>query len=622
MSSIFDKLKTFSFLSEAKQDPPEDQSKSFIFLYVPDAKMRGALKSKMSELGAAVRQAPNLGKPGSYKRDECVVELYDGANVSEIEAYIDKMGSAMQRITLDDAHKQMFYKYYQDLAMDTGTQLEHIKKEIDNLIKQNVPIDSRMAAAVTDAVNAAKNKSRLAKNNIQSNPDAIQKKKYTGELAQLDATIKSMETQIKQFSDEHINKIRSMFKTVDYADKETALNMLVRIKLEINKMKKDGILEPFWEKQFGNKLVDAQRKLGLSEELFNKTLNNGIGEMLAYYLLKFMYTEQKTEDQLAEEYAMVMRALENERRSIDADTYNRLSKMAKEAMETKAALMKGIKEKEEGKLKVETGSEAEGGGAVAIVPTTEVANEYNLKVRIPLNKGVVITDVERFKGKSKKNIDAEKEMLRKSVVARGEVTLFNLMGYTPKGKAAGVIAAYDPFRQHVGETVEVFSRNTLGILGAVMGKDGKSVGEGIGKFLKHELIGDPGEVNPTLAQGEMWLRNKFSVHRLTRMEPKSVSVEASNANLLKEDAAPGATPGGDGMNQPGMIGGMGDPHAPTPDQKPKAGDKDFVSNSGSGDNFNPRKKKEDDEPNLPAVKKMDESVLNFDSFRDEMYNNK
>jgi len=178
----------------------------------------------------------------------------------------------------------------------------------------------------------------------------------------------------------------------------------------------------------------------------------------------------------------------------------------------------------------------------------------------------------------------------------------------------------------MGEVTEVFARNTIGLIGLVTGRTGKDAGEGIGRFLKYELIGEPSEVNPALAQGEMWLRNKFNVHSAIGLEPTSKSAEANSAKLL-EDAVPAAAPGGDGMNTPGMIGNAGNPHAPTPDQKPAAGDKAFASNSGSGDDFNPRKKKDDEKKEQPGIalsgaNKVNENVLDFNSFRSALYNNK
>jgi hypothetical protein len=105
-----------------------------------------------------------------------------------------------------------------------------------------------------------------------------------------------------------------------------------------------------------------------------------------------------------------------------------------------------------------------------------------------------------------------------------------------------------------------------------------------------------------------------TMHAKNKTINDNLQAEYDSNNAVNECEGAGSAPGGDGMNTPATVSGSGNPVAPTPDQTPVAGQKGFSSpeKSGSGDKFNPKKKKK------PVV---NEHVMDFETFKNAIYDN-
>lgn len=610
MSSIFDGVKGFTeanavALPEAKQAGKPAIEKVMMVKVSPERYSEFA--NAVTGLNGEVIPSTSRNKPHAY-----YVVVGDDVESNELSDYLKKTIAAGGAVSLgmDQADKHQFNEEY----------LKSVKEELikaATVVDAGGEMDRRTTAALAKIVRSARRKYRMLDDSIEASQNPQQKKTWHAEKSKIEGSINAITAKVEDAESDRIRGVSNILNGIDYANKDTAVFQLASAVTAINIMKKEGTLGEHWNRVFAHKIIEIKEKLNMPPDAFKQGIENGVGTNLAYYLTKFIYGDQKDVQQVADEYAIVMEALDAQRRQLDPDTYERLKKMAHETMETKVAVLKGIKEHPE--LVVDKGDRPEDTGNVAIAPTEGAVMEYVMKVRLPLGKSVVIEDVEQFKSKGKAGKGDEDQKYARSVLARTEVTLFNLMGYNPKGTAAAVISAYDPLRRHAGEVLQIASKDTIGLLASVVaGKAGKNFGTGVGRFLKYELVQDPMQVNPALADGEIWLRNKFNVFRLLDLEKKHRAFENPEpgrhgeglTGRITEDAAPGAAPvsgvapGGDGFNLPGMIGGMGDPVPATKD-KP-----------GSGDNYNPRavrrKKK----------KQISENVLDFNSFMDALYTDK
>ena len=627
MSNIFDKLKTFSFLSEkekpikpiktapAKTAAPstEGLTNDLLMIELTDANINPEEFTKV--IRSHNDSSMIIGVPD--KANSYFITIDKESDPTEVINYLSSLNGAkkIKLHNIDSAAISLFKSAYNN----------KLKKDIaqgEEILKSSPELDMRAAASLSKAWATNRKWLRFVDKKITGANDKEKQQQWNDEKKALNTKLNELDEQIKGSTDRYKKEVANLFNSIDYRNPETALFQLSRIAATINIMKKEGTLSEYWNNIYQHKIIQVKEKLKLPDEAFKNGIADGVGETLAYYVTKFMYTEQKDEKQLSEEYGMVMQALDAQRRQLKPEDYEKLKNLIIDSMKTKVAIMKSIKEQPN--IPVDTGSadkDKSDTKPISVSPGEGNANEYEVKVKIPLNKVVTITDVEKFKVVKGKSGNAENEMMRKSILARSEVSLFNLMGYNPKGDAATVIAAYDPLRRQVGEVTETFAKNTLGLLGSVMGKNGTALGQGIGSVLKHELIGNPSEINPALAQGETWLRGRFNLFKVMKTEPgmaaaASKGLDKSVGKLVNEDAAPaaaasaaptpastpGVAPGGDGLNMPGMISGMGDPIPATKD-KP-----------GSGDNFNPEKKKK--------IKRVNEHVFSYKQFMDALYNNK
>jgi hypothetical protein len=610
-------MKTFSFLAEAREstpknpktggdEPPESREyKDVIAVNVKgDLPYREKVKENIVKYGGGVWSINDTRYPNSY-----YVSIKPEADVAEINNYVNEL-IKNKKASIIKMTPALQVGYIKDVDVEL---MDNVEKATDGM--KEAGVDARDIAALE----AMRKRYRYG---LRSNKD------LRAMAAKVDTTYNKRQREIKQMM-QHVEElisanenkvtkeIRGILKNVDYDNKDVAVFQLSRVFTALNVMKKDGTVSEKYIDAFERQMTQAMERLGLTKESFASVMQNGVGENLMYNYVKFEHAQQKTPEQVTEEHAMLLHVLEAQRKQMPDDTFQYLKKAADEAAKTKIAVLKGIKEHPE--LVVDTGEKPGKPERVsAMAPDAATSTEYGIPdIRLPLGQVVTIGDLTKYKGKTKigKKTSEEEEAMKHSVFARAEPTLFNLMGYRPKGDAASVIAAYDPLRQHMGLTAQWAAANTLGLLGSIVGKDLKDAGTGLGKFLRYELVGEPTEVNPALAQAESWLRNKFDVNKImgnakaASGEDTDKAVSRFEKRLSENAAADGGTaPGGDGMNVPGMIGGAGDPLPPTKDA------------AGSGDNWSPRKKKKDDEQK-PSVR-LSERVMGFDEFLNALYGDK
>lgn len=598
MNNIFEKIRPFEFIAEAEKNANAAQPQNNNFIYV---KLNG---NRFDELELAMRgyDAIEVSKfPANNNENKYVIMLDETSNDEAIRKWLDQReeNGELEELTMDAQTHAALYQYYS----------EKIKKDFNDIseqVKSNPKPDTRVSRATKGKINAFIRMVKTMEPALTKSNDVEKRKQQRKKIEAYKNSAMELKNAVEEASDENLNNVRRLIDTINYEDRELAIKKLSDAMLAIKTMKAHGEIAPVNEGALMKKIDAARKRLGIDADKFEQVMQSGAGEALAAFVMSFIYTEQKDENQIADEYSAVMEAIETQKDSLEPETYKNLKQIMENEMTTKVAILKALEERENMPVRGD-GEKTEGGekqqvGDVEIAATKAAGNVYVIKAQLQLGQTVTVSNLENIKGEDSGRKDRTlkkdnmREILKGAILARTEVSLFNLMGYEPKGAAAYAVQSYDPLRKHVGEVMQVASRDTAGLLLSVFGKNGRELGEGFGRVLKHELIGNPLEVNPALAQGEMWLRNKFNLF------PKKPEGDIRKAARMVEDAAAGVAPGGDGMNVPGMIGGMGDPVAPTKDT------------TGSGDNFNPRvgKKK----------KKNDVVVLDFYSFRDSLNVNK
>ena len=610
MSNIFHKLKSFSFLSEAKANADIDEHMTFVQV-APDIYDR--FPAAMRAIGAVtVFKYPNDNTKYAIVTDD---ESSKNNVMTEVNRLVGEKKAEL--ITPDQVHQKMMDLYF----LDT---INGEVKKLSNVISKNETIDNVNLIGIQAAVTALSKQIDIIGKRIGRQTDENIKKSKSAQINSMNETIKTLSNELEIKANKNIVEIRKLLNNVDYRNKDVAMVQVSRAITIMHELKSHKLLNPTYETQFMNKIIDIKRKLGLDDDAFKLGIEHAVGEELTYIVNKFVFGSQKSMQEVEDEYALVKSHIESQRRQLNHEVYDKLQSVVDKAMETKIAIFKTIKERPD--LVVDLGEKPAVSDGVQVSPDSGTINKYEFNI-LPLGQTVTITDLDKFKSKSGK-LAAEDDMKNRSIVGSAEATVFNLMGYTPKGDAAGVISAYGPARKFIGNVATTVLTDATALLGSVIGKDLSKVGANIGKFIKYEMIQDPTEINPALAEMEGWLHSKFNIKKM--MAPKSTPHRAGenvdkavesfdkklsqsvmdfdSFNSISEQAvaaaapAPaGVAPGGDGMNNPGMITGEGNPIAPTPTTK------------GSGDNFNPRKKKKEVD--------VKETVMSFEEFRNALYEN-
>ena len=564
MDNIFERLKQFSYIAEAK---PPVSTDMLLLVEVNQASAPG-FYNDMNKLNVA----GVIANPDTAQANTHFVLVDANSKTADINNHISTMqtnGNA-KLLTVDAAANELFNSYFPK-----------------NVITPSVEEIKTTCSESTKVLN-------------------------------------TLDAQTNTFTQKKLDDIRNGFKTITYANKDVAIFQLATILSQMNDLKKSGGLSDRNEIAFNRDMIDAKQKLGLPDDAFSADIMQSIRGSEAYYLSVFMHTLQNTQEEVADEYGLLMHRLEDRRSYYKPDEFEKMKQLAYDSMTEKMARIKLINDYPE--LKVNSGEQDKNAGKDINVKPSGAEDEnafvYEFNFQLPLDRQVNISNLEKYKivkGKNKKDIGAAT-----SVLGKAEPALFSLLGYTPTGKAAGVIAAYDPVRQFAGDATQLAAASTLGLLGSILGKDAKEFGTGIGKFIKHEMIDGTTHINPALVSAEQWLVNTFDVTKAGSLIKNSQAKKSTNPEItaavskfeqgnkkVNEQAvaapAPAAggessvTPGGDGMNEPGMINGAGDPVAPT------------RTTNGSGDNFNPKRKKK-------ILK--EEHVLSFDMFKATIYSDK
>lgn len=247
-------------------------------------------------------------------------------------------------------------------------------------------------------------------------------------------------------------------------------------------------------------------------------------------------------------------------------------------------------------------------GIVMDYTDSKTVTMYPLNAQLPLGQVVTVNNLAKLqkdeKSKGRNPMGEDAWYLFKNF-------MHSAIGYEPQGGAAKAVASMKGVNRALSHlfgylTGEVTAR-LMGILtGAKPGLKGKELKEAVrkaeeggrdfGKFLTYEGMGSPNEINPIAAEYMEKFSEKygFGVAR-----PGSSKYYSSTRGSylptpkmgIKENVGGAVTPGGGAMLTPANSGpGAGEIRPATTDQTVfKDGVKTLKSDSGSGDNFQPRK---------------------------------
>lgn len=253
-----------------------------------------------------------------------------------------------------------------------------------------------------------------------------------------------------------------------------------------------------------------------------------------------------------------------------------------------------------------TNKEDAGGTIVMDYGDGKTFTEYPIDVHLPLGKTVVIDNLQQIENDDSKGNRSQNVNRFYHTLKRG---LASALGYEPQGGAARAIAATKGANKLLGE---LFGW-TIGVTaGAVIGtgkglaskangesfnkgfREGNEIGEKTGDAFKWEMINNPDELNPAIAEFGEYVNRKLGLRTSYYDNSQYLSTGrgayVASPKRLRESAgavpiAPTGIPG-TVMNVPGTIHGIGDSIPPTPDQTPyKDGVKGTKTDSGSGDQF-------------------------------------
>ena len=615
MNSIFENIKSFTYIAEAV-NPPQDE---LIMVKLNPAKINiNNFKNKMLNPAECNAESVVAHPDTTNKKHTYFVAVDDQSSLPDVENTIDELvqDGSIVKLTVDDAAQTVFDTAYSKIQGKTIADLEMFLSNPGNTDRQSIIAANSMMKSIL-------RKESLMVKLIAKDTNAIRKRAAIDREKKWKEQILKQKDQVEILSDNSHVDITNILNNINYSDPSMALRQLAVADRIIKNLKQTGVLTQRYQLIFNNKFNEIKKKIGLPEEAFKEQFLLSANADLAYLITKFIHTQQKTEDEVAIQYDEIMKSLQLQKKTILPEDYDGMKNALYLSMEAKVLELRAISEHPELVVDAKTSGET---GNIEIVSGEgdKMQNVYKMKIQLPLGRSVTIKDCKQYKGKVGAAGTAEEDILLKPIIAQSPVALHNLLGYAPTGTAAAVIAAYAPIRQFAGDIIHLAAKNTLGVLGALMGGvHGKELGEGVGRFLKHELIGNPAEINPAIADAEMWMRKRFNLFKVFKLEksvygtPEHVKKETDAfEKKINEQAvmpaaggeaasAPTATPGST-MNTPGMITGAGDPEAPTRDK------------NGSGDVFNTKKKKHDDE----KEEELYERVLDFDSFSRAMLNDK
>lgn len=375
-------------------------------------------------------------------------------------------------------------------------------------------------------------------------------------------------------------------------------------------------------------LRNAFNKVREKFKVDGKTIANSVSESKFTHLAKkyklFQSKEYKSEFQLMQDYYKLQEEL-NPLKEINQEEYNKfytgleyqyLYKLGKLRSETKKKdfgthakpnekkeqLNVNTYEKENGTLVTNKGAATE--SIVMDYGDGKTFTQYPIDVHLPLGKEIIVDNLQQIEGDNIKGNRSQNASKFFHILKRG---IESLIGYEPQGGAAKAISAMKGANRLFGHVfgfgVSFAAGRTGGALRGSVEKakggsfkegygKGKEVGEKVGDFAKYEIINNPDEINPALAEFGEWINQKLKLKdeyydNSTYFSGGGRGRFMASPKVIRESAGAVALDGG-GMNVPGSIPGIGNPIPPTPNQTPfHDGVKTLASDSGSGDNFQP-----------------------------------
>ena len=395
---------------------------------------------------------------------------------------------------------------------------------------------------------------------------------------------------------------------------------------EYKQMEKSDIVDEKQTQQRKENITQVKAEKGVSGKELNDNLNESKLRKIEYKIQDFIRNQYKTVENVVKDYTSIMGRLD-QMESIFPEDVAKMRKRVQDRAEIRIAVLRGIDEKETLGAEIlgsETDKDADPSekiepstiesGTIESTPGTEVKSEYVLDVFLPLGKEVIVNNLHLLKGIGDSITTKYASFYTLIKQAANE-----LIAYEPQGGAAANMNAYSFTGTYIAGLMGWLTGNLSAAILAIFGKNGVDTGHGIGRFLKHEMVASPERMNPELEKLDQWAAKRFNLkkpetvkvrgssksrpidlHQKKRVRNLHEKVPTRNTEEIRENV--GVAPGGGVlcMNVPGMVVGIGNPTPATPDQVPGT----LKSDSGSGDNFNPKRKKKFKDNNINQLKKM------------------
>ena len=579
--SIFDNIKGMSYIAESSAMSGDYVTVKMDPTLVPEFRKK-MVQFKANGVFTLDKLKTAAGAPIAAEDAEiAIVTLDSKSNREAIDKEISTEVTAgrAELLTPEMAHRVMINSYYINELMKK-------RNEFEKAIKSNPNI-----CETSDLQTAIRNAQEREMQFVAISLDAMKHdKRHSGlwkQFQSLKVPFNKMENEVNMILNSEIEKITATISNIQADNREEALSTLSAVSAKISNLRKKGVLSVAQNKVFENKLDVAAQKLGITAEELNKIIKEGITENMAKAAGKFVFSEQATVEQVQSEYAAIMNGLMGQTDDMAESDIAEFKAGIEKAAQAKIALIKTKNEHPEMFVKPGEKSAPIPGAAVISNKEEQTGNVYTITIKLPLGQKVRVDGMSKYIDKNKKAAGAmnshELDRIMRVAFSKLEPTVYSLFGYEPKGDAAAAVASLGPAREFVGSLSEWATKNSLGLLGAAFGwKAGRDFGEGVGRFLRQEMVGNPGEVNPELAKFEQYLRTKYDPQKATGMERKISTAPYTSyratANLnravLHEDlapAAPAAATPGTPMNVPGMMTGAG-PIVPATHDKVGSGD--------------------------------------------------
>jgi len=601
--SIFTSLHGFSFINENKGVVHVDVSALNNSELVQFANYLNKTNLKYNSAGGSIMEI------WSDKSGNEIIDLLNKSNVgsklkvkiaSVEDFHLEVINDLDTRNYSDDEFKGIMNKYRADIDSRMGELTAKINSMEDNFDPYKLTEIKNLVLSQSKYIEDLKGKLELESSNRKNMQDYINTMRSQIDNLNVQNTQQTVEIQrvIENKIDDINVRIDDILDTTNTNTRKVEGDIR-RLVTEFDSIRDVREKDDARVIELERKIDALSKKLekGDTGGLVNSVLIANIAEDIETYTK----TRQKTVDEITAQH-MAIEAQLKELKDTDPENFKIMTEGLGEITKTKIAILNVVEaKKKEGKPEEEDKTKPEGEETFDFGKKDHMTgNQYVHTIHLPIDKMVILNDLEKIKviGKQReKKFDPELD----STMAKVSRGLHNLMGYDAENEAAHVLEFYSDFRDAVGSLTEWIFANPVamltgiagGTVGALVGKSKEGYAAGadsaatVGEFIKHEMIQNPGELNPAIIKFENWVRDKLHLGIKTEkpvesnVTPASISenMEAGAVATPDTSSGMGATPGttfDTGLS----ISGAGAAFAPT------------ETKDGSGDKFEPVGKKQ------------------------------